>query len=378
MKKTNVKLFIITILAFIILPIQNSYAAEASLLANDSVTVGENINITVSMPSGAVAYSGSVTITYSDGTSNTTKISQVSNMNLDEDFNQVEDAKVSFNAKVIGNATIKVNSLAISDADNNKMNSNSTLTKNVQIYDKQTPPPTVDEDPGNVSDNTPSFEDTNETVYVSSRVNVRQSYTTSSKSYGMLDVGTAVTRTGIGSNGWSRVEYNGEIAYISSQYLTSEKPEEEEPTFTEVDETVYVRSKVNVRQSYTTNSNSYGLLEVGDEITRVGIGNNGWSKVKYNGDIAYISSNFLTKEKIEVSPTPTVSPEPTESPKPSASPTPTSEEDEKNKEEKAYKAIVKSVGVLPEVGNNISKNIYILIAVITILELIIINVKSKE
>ena len=72
---------------------------------------------------------------------------------------------------------------------------------------------------------------------------------------------------------------------------------EPEPTFTSVNDTVYVKKKVNVRESYTTSSKSYGLLEVGSELTRLGIGDNGWTKVRYDGGIAYISSGFLTNEK---------------------------------------------------------------------------------
>lgn len=375
MKKINLKIFIILIIAFIILPIQKSYAAEASIVASDSVIVGENINIRIAMPTGAVAYSGSVTITYSDGTTNTTKITNVSTTSLEEEFHQVDDATLSFSAKTIGTATIKVTNLTISDEKGNKMNSNSVLSKSVQIQSNSTPEPEPEPEPEPAPEpddskpeptqEEPTFTDVNETVYVKSRVNVRTSYTTSSKSYGLLDIGTELTRTGIGSNGWSRVNYDGKTAYISSSYLTKEKIEEEEPTFTDVNETVYVKSKVNVRASYTTSSESLALLEENAELTRIGIGNNGWSRVKFNGETAYVSSSFLTTEKTE------------NTPEPSETPTPTAEEDNKTNEEKEYQKIVKSVGVLPEVGNNIATYIYFIVLVSTILALVVIN-KNKE
>ena len=371
MKKINLKIFIILMIAFIILPIQKSYAAEASIIASDSVIVGENINIRIAMPTGAVAYSGSVTITYSDGTTDTTKITKVSTTSLEEDFHQVDDATLSFSAKTIGTATIKVTNLTISDEKGNKMNSNSVLSKSVQIQSNSTPEPEPepapepDDSKPEPTQEEPTFTDVNETVYVKSRVNVRTSYTTSSKSYGLLDIGTELTRTGIGSNGWSRVNYDGKTAYISSSYLTKEKIEEEEPTFTDVNETVYVKSKVNVRASYTTSSESLALLEENAELTRTGIGNNGWSRVKFNGETAYVSSSFLTTEK------------PENIPEPSETPTPTAEEDNKTNEEKEYQKIVKSVGVLPEVGNNIATYIYFIVLVSTILALVVIN-KNKE
>ena len=43
---------------------------------------------------------------------------------------------------------------------------------------------------------------------------------------GSLEKGDSVTRTGRGDNGWSRVRYNGQTAYIKSSFLTTEKPEE--------------------------------------------------------------------------------------------------------------------------------------------------------
>lgn len=70
----------------------------------------------------------------------------------------------------------------------------------------------------------PSFSSVNETVYATTSVNVRSSYSTSSSVVGSLNEGDSVTRIGKGSNGWSRVTYNGQTAYINSDYLTTKKP----------------------------------------------------------------------------------------------------------------------------------------------------------
>lgn len=71
------------------------------------------------------------------------------------------------------------------------------------------------------------------------------------------------------------------------------------PTFTEVNETLYVISDVNIRKGPGTNYEKVGKLKVGESITRIGVGDNGWSKVMYNGEEAYISSNYLSKTKPE-------------------------------------------------------------------------------
>ena len=74
------------------------------------------------------------------------------------------------------------------------------------------------------------FTDVNETVYTTGAVNVRSGPSTGYEVVTTLAQGTAVTRTGIGSNGWSRVTVNGETAYIYSDYLSATEPGEEPDT----------------------------------------------------------------------------------------------------------------------------------------------------
>lgn len=87
---------------------------------------------------------------------------------------------------------------------------------------------------GNNTTSTPSvsFTSTNKTMYATTSLNVRSSYSTNSSVIGSLNAGDKVTQTGIATRAvsgitWSRISYNGSTAYVSSQYLTSEEPEEE-------------------------------------------------------------------------------------------------------------------------------------------------------
>lgn len=79
----------------------------------------------------------------------------------------------------------------------------------------------------------------------------------------------------------------------------NDNAEPSEPTFTSTNETVYAKSKANIRSSYSTSSTKVGSLSEGDDVTRIGIGNNGWSKITYNGQTAYVSTSLLTKTKPE-------------------------------------------------------------------------------
>ena len=69
-----------------------------------------------------------------------------------------------------------------------------------------------------------TFYEVNQTVFAIAAVNVRNGPSTDYPVVGTLSFGHSVTRTGIGSNGWSRVIYNGEVAYISTSYLTTIRP----------------------------------------------------------------------------------------------------------------------------------------------------------
>ena len=91
----------------------------------------------------------------------------------------------------------------------------------------------VEEEPSpEVAEETPapptySFSEVSETVYATATVNVRSGFNTSADKVGSLGRGQSVKRVGIGTGdaeGWSQVEFNGQTAYISSEYLSTVKP----------------------------------------------------------------------------------------------------------------------------------------------------------
>lgn len=85
------------------------------------------------------------------------------------------------------------------------------------------------------------------------------------------------------------------------EVTTTKKEEttEKKVTYTKKKETVYAKSEVNIRKSASTNSKIVGVLKKGDKITRTATGDNGWSKVTYNGDTCYIYSSYLTTKPVE-------------------------------------------------------------------------------
>ena len=72
-----------------------------------------------------------------------------------------------------------------------------------------------------------SFTSVNETVYATTTVNVREGFSADTAKIGSLGRGQSVKRVGIGTGdaeGWSQVEFSGQTAYISSDYLSLTKP----------------------------------------------------------------------------------------------------------------------------------------------------------
>lgn len=81
-------------------------------------------------------------------------------------------------------------------------------------------------------------------------------------------------------------------------------PQETDSLFTETDETMYATTTVNVRSSYSTNSDKLGSLTKAQSVTRTGIGTGaaaGWSRIEFNGKVAYVSSDYLSATKPQVS-----------------------------------------------------------------------------
>ncbi len=146
------------------------------------------------------------------------------------------------------------------------------------------------------------FETVNEQVTAKSETNLRTlpSVTDSEVVY-TLKNGEYLTRTGISSNGWSRLEYNGQTVYAVSSYLTTDllhkQPTDNVITsdFRSVHQKVTAKSETNLRtHPSTTNSKVVYTLKNGEYLTRTGISSNGWSRLEYNGQIVYAVSNYLT------------------------------------------------------------------------------------
>ena len=160
-----------------------------------------------------------------------------------------------------------------------------------------------------------SFTQVNEQVTAKESTNLRSAPSQGEDSQVLytLQNGEVAQRIGVSSSGWSKLIYQGETYYAVSSYLTTDLDGtgEEETTefsdpdgdgiqteFTEVNEEVTAKDVVNLRKLPSVeheDAEIVGQLNSGDVATRVGISDNGWSKLEYNGMTCYAVSSYLER-----------------------------------------------------------------------------------
>ena len=152
----------------------------------------------------------------------------------------------------------------------------------------------------------------NEQVTAKEVTNLRTAATTKSDIVTTLKNGDVVVRIGVGNNGWSKLQYNGQTVYAITSYLTTDlvKKETNQPIteqkdvvegheFTPKSDQVTAKEYVNLRVLPTTDSESVGQLNSGQFVERTAVSNKGWSRLVYNGQTVYAKSSLLSNEVVE-------------------------------------------------------------------------------
>ena len=217
--------------------VSNAGTFSASI-SDTTVEVGDTFTVTIKVSNGAGMYlvstsnsnvsvasgstyefieNGSTTVTFKANKTGTVNITASADDITDSDTEEEITGSKTFSVTI--KSASSGNSSSSSGSDNRGSNSSSgnSSSSNDDDDDETT---------------APTFREVNETVYVTdSGINVRSSYSTSSSSIGTLNAGDELTRTGVATSAvggitWSRITYEGRTAYVSSSYLTTEKPEE--------------------------------------------------------------------------------------------------------------------------------------------------------
>lgn len=131
-----------------------------------------------------------------------------------------------------------------------------------------------------------------ETVRATTTVNVRSSDSETADKLGKVSTGTELTRLEDRINGWSKVLYEGKEGYIKSEFLevVSEDGGDTQATATSY---VTVKENVNIRETASQDADRVALAYAGTKLELVEHMSNGWTKIKYNGEIAYVKSEYV-------------------------------------------------------------------------------------
>lgn len=144
-------------------------------------------------------------------------------------------------------------------------------------------------------------------------VNIRRSDSEEADRIDKAQEGQEFTLIEQQGNGWSKVAYNGGEAFIKSDYLeavleetedtqvaqaeqteqTREEPETTTASETASTGTVKVVESVKVRKSASTSAESYGTAYAGEELELLMKQADGWTKVRYNGQTAFVKSDYV-------------------------------------------------------------------------------------
>ena len=157
------------------------------------------------------------------------------------------------------------------------------------------------------------------TVRATDVVNIRSSDSETADKLGKAQVDDKFTLLEERGNGWSKISFEGRDAFIKSEFLEVVSEETVEQTVeqanagetdantsennasaantgnanNEATQTVTVIENVNVRKSANENGEKLGLAYVGEKLELLMKQADGWTRVKYNGQTAYVKSDYV-------------------------------------------------------------------------------------
>ena len=125
-------------------------------------------------------------------------------------------------------------------------------------------------------------------VTATTTVNVRSSDSEQADKLGKVTGGTKLQVLEQRPNGWTKVDYEGKEGCIKTEFLQAA----ESAAGAETIGTVTATTNINVRASASETADRLGVLSGGDSAELIGTEGD-WSKIKYNGQIGYVKSEYV-------------------------------------------------------------------------------------
>lgn len=125
-------------------------------------------------------------------------------------------------------------------------------------------------------------------IYPTSNLNFRESPDKESKKISLIDKGTPLKLLDFLNTGWFQVEYNGQIGYVSADYISFNNGENYR---NDIQKVVYAKSRLNLRSMPNTDSEIYYTLsryETAEVLRTEG----DWYLVRVDNRIGYINKEY--------------------------------------------------------------------------------------
>ncbi len=168
---------------------------------------------------------------------------------------------------------------------------------------------TVTEETTQTEEDAESEETVIKTVRTTDVVNVRSSDSATADKVGKAQLGEEYTLLEEKGNGWSKIMFEGEEAFIKTEFLEVVSEEVVENNESESDQddedaaedaanspssgTATVTDTINVREDASTSAEKLGVCYPGEKLEVVMKRADGWSEVKYKGKKGFVKSEFL-------------------------------------------------------------------------------------
>lgn len=119
-------------------------------------------------------------------------------------------------------------------------------------------------------------------------VNIRSSDSEQAERVGKVASGDKVTVLEQRVNGWAKVSYDGVEGYIKMEFLQIAETIDDSQIMKQVTAT----SNLNIRMTASETAEKIGVIAGGESVDLIEEGN-GWSKIRYNGQVGYVKSEFV-------------------------------------------------------------------------------------
>lgn len=233
--KKYIKTIITFVISILLIMLSFSQVEAANFtVSNSKITLDLEKNATVKID--ALTHTGRINIVSSN-----TSVATVDTASFWVENNS---QKITISAKGAGSAVITISGELYDSATETEQKYTQTINVTVnppkqdenQNQNQQQTTPTPAPEPQAPVKQEPNFKNVNKTMYAEKDINLRESWSTSSKATS-IDGGTELKVTATSTNKvndyvWYKVSYNGKTYYVASNLLTDTKPEEktvEEP-----------------------------------------------------------------------------------------------------------------------------------------------------